>query len=265
MKDIFDFKRFGNYFLYDLRNAWNNYGPTFLLTIGTPVLFYFIKLITHLLFLNGFDGFDVRELQWTALLTSVAISILFFPAKCFGQITDRKGGSEWLMIPASGLEKTLSMAVLSCVVLPVAFFAGFLAVDWIMSVVAPNYNYSLISLLGDIQLNEEVFNGFKINFAGISYLSWVTNMLIFLLGAICFKKSKIAKTILAIFAGCIVLSILACVATGQTAINIDLDTLADLDAERVARKIDLFINVLDSSFIVIMLAAIFARVKTIKH
>ena len=38
MNNIFDIKRFGQYFLYDLRRAWNNYGLSLLLMGLIPII-----------------------------------------------------------------------------------------------------------------------------------------------------------------------------------------------------------------------------------
>ena len=48
MNNIFDIKRFGQYFLYDLRRAWNNYGLSLLLMGLIPIILYVVYQLISL-------------------------------------------------------------------------------------------------------------------------------------------------------------------------------------------------------------------------
>ena len=50
MNNIFNIKRFCNYFLYDLRNAKNNYGLSLLILGVMPVVLYIIVQLFSLIF-----------------------------------------------------------------------------------------------------------------------------------------------------------------------------------------------------------------------
>ena len=54
MNNIFDFKRFGNYFLYDLRNAKNNYAISLLLCGTMPILGFVFAQLLSLIFQQQF-------------------------------------------------------------------------------------------------------------------------------------------------------------------------------------------------------------------
>ena len=53
MNNVFDFKRFGNYFLYDLRRAKNNYAISLLVIGLLPVALYIITQFFSLITGNG--------------------------------------------------------------------------------------------------------------------------------------------------------------------------------------------------------------------
>lgn len=54
------------------------------------------------------------------------------PFRCYGRITERKTGSSFLMLPAAPLVKTASMAVISTILIPLAFVTLYLTVDWVL-------------------------------------------------------------------------------------------------------------------------------------
>ena len=55
MNNIFDIKRFCQYFLYDLRRAWNNYGLSLLLMGLIPIILYVVYQFISLVSGRGTD------------------------------------------------------------------------------------------------------------------------------------------------------------------------------------------------------------------
>ena len=111
MNNIFDFKRFGNYFAYDLRRAGNNYGISLLVLGLMPVILFIIHLLTMLL-----RGGNVYTMPGESKIIVLSI-VLFVTAvsagvKIYGSITDKRTGSDFLMLPASTTEKWLSMVLM---------------------------------------------------------------------------------------------------------------------------------------------------------
>ena len=70
MNNVFDFKRFGNYFLYDLRRAKNNYAISLLVIGLLPVALYIITQFFSLITGNG-----VAELNDAAKFASICAGI----------------------------------------------------------------------------------------------------------------------------------------------------------------------------------------------
>ena len=88
-------------------------------------------------------------------------------------------------------------------------------------------------------------------------------LLCFLLGAIYFKKSKIAKTFLAIIITGMLFSIIS--APFTSVMPGLIERIQEGDPERVLRRIWTAIWILDGLEIVIFLAIYYFRLRTIKH
>ena len=206
MKDIFNIKRFGKYFLSDLKSAYSNFGLSFALICTMEVIVYlFCGLIT--MFSNGtWSGIDL-PVRAFILLVSLMMLVITMPAKCYGHITDKQAGSLWLTIPVSLLEKFLSMILITCLVIPALFGVSFLFFDWAICSIDHSCGDSYVKLLGTIpevirsipELEIENFiHQISTPFLYIDDL--VGGILIFLLGALCFKTNKNVKTILTLIA-----------------------------------------------------------------
>lgn len=210
--NTFNFNRFGKYFLHDLDTQTKNIGMLWMLC----VLFPFISYAVYMLFGNifssdglfylwehpvpagrGIDG-PMAGGRFVLFATTAIILAILFPSRAYGGITEKKEGSAWLMLPVSRLEKFLSMLLVSLVVVPLTFFAGYLACDWLVCLIDPSCGKALLTFrINELTPDDVpilVANGFWIFYAGIvSYVS------LFLLGGLIFKKWKVAYTILSLF------------------------------------------------------------------
>ena len=150
--------------------------------------------------------------------------IVTMPSKCYGRLTDKQYGSFWLMLPASRLEKFISMMVICCIVAPFISICMYLGIDAVLCAIDHTCGENIIA--GALNMIDE-FTTFKMNLGGTDieiseeyimmyenaskFIDQVTNpwlyvdellcaSLPFVLGAICFKKGKIVKTFLALAA-----------------------------------------------------------------
>ncbi len=267
MNNVFDFKRFGNYFLYDLRRAKNNYSISLLVIGLLPVALYIITQFFSLITGNGVTELsDVPKI--VAIFAGIAIVMLSAGARIYGSITEKRAGSDYLMLPASTLEKWLSMVLVICIVLPVVLFVLLFASDAVMSLFFPNtYGDRLFQMdfaqgIFDGMTGEE---GFYFNLPAALFLGWCESMLIFTLGAVCFKKAKIAKTLLCIMVFSMVISPLMLLSFGQT--NIDSDWLVEhfSDPDRAVSMINWTLSILYTVVIGGLLAGLYFRLRTLKH
>jgi len=269
MNNVFDIKRFGNYFLYDLRRAKNNYGLSLLLLGLMPVIvFAFIQFI-NLIRARGFA--DANEaLPYMAFFVAFTVVLLGAGAKIYGFVTEKKAGTDFLMLPASTLEKWLSLVLMVCVVLPVVFGVLFFGSDALLALFFPNaYGDSLLSTGSG--LSREVFGtlqeeGVSINFPAILFLSWCENILTFTLGAVCFKKAKVPKTLLCVMGVGIILSTLSVIFLGTGHIGIEeLFENHMNNPEQAVGTINWLFSIIYIVVIGGLLGGLYYRLRTIKH
>lgn len=268
MSNVFDIKRFGKYISYDLNNAWNNFGLSLIVLALVPLIVFVFQEVFSLAFTQSLTELPVWA-KGTALGVTAVALIIIAPVKLYGRLTEKRLGSDWLMVPASAFEKFLSMVLILCVVVPVVFLAISSCCDMLLSLI-PCYGESLIfkgadawnQLVQMIQDND----GLEVTTAGYSmvWLSFCSSILVFTLGAICFKKNKVAKVILCLIAFESVVSLL-----GMGIVNvfdIDLDTFFDgMTVEKAQHWFNTWLNI--GNFIVfgVLLGGIYARIKTLKH
>ena len=122
MNNTFSFRRFGSYFAYDIRRWASSYGPTLLVMSFFPVILYTLILVYSLLFRQMWCAPSETTRIIVGCIVSAVLS-LTYPASVYGFVTDKRAGSAFLMLPASRLEKFLSMILNTVVVVPMIFSA----------------------------------------------------------------------------------------------------------------------------------------------
>ncbi len=263
MNRTFDFNRFGKYFLYDLRNAGNRFRVSLLVAALMPVIGFVVAEIFSLT-LNGHFASVPEPCRYFAAIVGITIAILAGPARIYGPITDKRSGSDYLLLPASVFEKWLSMMLVCILVLPVCLMAVMLAGDALLTLCFGSHYAS--SYLADILVRSFHIDAGEVSFNlfAIGYFNWISNVLVFTLGAICFKKSKVAKTLLASMLVGIVLSTVLSIAGGNAFFS--SDSIFDIDDPyMIASGINHILNVCYAAAIILLGAAIYLRLKTIKH
>ena len=127
--DIFNFRRFGKYFGTDIRTCWANFGLSLLtISILFPVVTYFISTTFNLLMKSAWDGPDMG-IRVFIFCIAVLCMVITMPVKCYGRITEKQYGSFWITLPASRLEKFISMFLMTCIIVPVTGIAIYLGID----------------------------------------------------------------------------------------------------------------------------------------
>lgn len=281
--DVFNFNRFGRYLVTDTKNAISRYGISLLVLAAFSFAGYLLAGLCSSV-LNG---------SWYSMPVAGRVIIFFFvtaivltmgPAKMFGFITDKKEGSDFLMLPASPLEKTISMVIISCIFMPLAFFAVYLSLDQVLCMIDYNCGDSLIVSIHEFRFDSVAQTMKTIQSDEYFMLTHPITMfddiaqvvLTFLLGALLFKTSKTAKTI-----GCMILLSVVLVM-----IYIPLITSGAFDVLKegiingmtpdemlsqfpvmawISRHLILTDFILDTVVNVILFLLIWLRVKRIKH
>ncbi len=274
MNKVFDIKRFGNVLLYDLRRVQGNYLISGLILGVLPAVFFAFTMAFSFIF----TGEPTKMFSYGTIVP-VAIGAMIgllvtFPSKVYGEITDNRYGSGYLMLPASTFEKTLSIIAVTCVVAPVFIIGLFLFSDWIMSLCFGTwYGDSIIGYYAQFRraLAEETSGVLNLRLGGILYVDVCESMLAFTLGAIYFKKSKAAKTILCLMlaSSIVTTALLAIVGCYHAGISDFIENVFRHDPATVIDSVSLWTNVAMNIWYIFLFAlltgGIYLRLKTMKH
>ena len=265
MKEIFDLKRFGKYFTYDLNRAVTRYGLTALIVGLMPLIFFVFGSFFSLIF--GGNVAESTALYQSWPIAAFFILVMSFGPRVWGAVTDRKLGTEWIAMPASALEKTLSLLLITCVVLPAAMLALMSVGNALLSLFVPDLE-PWLSFDKIVQLNEiDVFgDGPYFNAPLVLWLSWCENILIFTLGALCFKRNKVGKTLLCCIGFAMLIGILMMLIFKTTSLTGDdfERFFGEFDADRAETWINVTLNLIYGVVFTLLIGGIYARIKTIK-
>ncbi len=291
--DIFNFSRFGKYFASDIRTCRSNFGLS-LLTIALlfPVATYFITTVFNFVINSVWDGPDMG-LRVFVFVVALLCMIITMPVKCYGRITEKQYGSSWLMLPASRLEKFVSMFLLTCIIVPVAGIVLYLGMDALICALDHTCGKNLIAGgmelirgMGDLQSLTMNFVDENVTIEDAAvvqeilkqvsspwlYIDEIFAMTLpFLLGAVFFKSGKTVKTFLALFAISTAISIAATPLMTNWAMNIanDMndDPMAVLELFRNGffKHLVLIDIISDTVSNLALMAGIWFRIKTLKH
>ena len=275
MSNTFNFNRFGKYFVYDLKRQWKNIGMLMLIFALFPIIFYMLYMFFAALFDGGlmkiFIGIDIDGpaggARFGVFAVMSTIFVMLFPSRAYGEITNKAKGSEWLMLPASRLEKFTSMMLISLVVIPLVYVVVYFLSDAFVCLLDKSCGDSLMSFRINKEIGSSDFvipaNGFWLLAANIvEYVS------IFLLGGLIFKKWKVVGTALVLFALGMVFSCLFSVFIT----NANLDWWGNWFADwtiRHADSIDIWLNAFINFWLLLILAICgtwsWFRIKRLQH
>lgn len=120
MNNTFNFDRFCKVVSLDVKRYVNQFGLTFLILCALPIVLWLLTLVF---------GFTMpRIARFGVAYIAVFLSAILVPAKAFGHINLQREGVSFAMLPASSLEKFLSIAIL-CILTPVLVMACSYVVD----------------------------------------------------------------------------------------------------------------------------------------
>lgn len=275
MDNTFKISRFGKYLVYDLKRQWKNIGMLMLIFALSPIIFYMIYMFFAAMFDGGlmkiFIGLEIDGpaggTRFGVFAVMSTIFVMLFPSRAYGEITNKEKGSEWLMLPASRLEKFTSMMLISLIVIPLVYVVVYFLSDAFVCLLDKSCGDSLMSFRINKEIGSSDFaipaNGFWILASSI-----VENAIVFLLGGLIFKKWKVVGTVLVLFALQIVFSGLLSVFIT----NADLDWWGNWFADwtiRHADSIDIWLNAFINFWLLLILAICgtwsWFRIKRLQH
>lgn len=218
MNKTFNWSRFANVVRKDFRNIWRNAGSTLLIITLLPIAAWLLWWA-----LAGVNTVPpiAPEVRWGFIFGVVTLAAMVTPSRMYRTCNLQKEGIYFAMLPASKLEKYLSMLLFSVVVCPLLCFCGSMVLDYFLTLL-PFGPYNkwlwqtdyLASALDQMrlfqsgaynaQLDNENMNtmaliagtitpGKVVLYAVLSYLSTVA---LYLFTATIFKKHKVLQTLL---------------------------------------------------------------------
>ena len=205
MSNTFDFNRFGKVISLDVKRYVSQFGLTFLILSAMPIVLWLFSLAF------GFTMPCVARFAITSI--TVWLSAILVPAKAFGHINLQRDGVSFAMLPASNIEKFLSIAIL-CILTPIAVMACSYGIDSLLTLlpwggfdkfvsggVMQSINYYLISIAAygdDVEETKSIislFDHIAANEELYMFVSALFTVGLFLLGNSLFKTHKTAKTL----------------------------------------------------------------------
>ena len=207
MSNTFNINRFGKYMAYDLKSRWKDQWLFLVVFAILPMIFHLIFLFFAALGQDGFAAFisgtpiarPPLVLRIIMFFVVAGLFFILFPSRAYGFLTEKAPGTDWIGIPASRLEKFLSMMIISLIVIPVVYLVLYFLSDWVICLLDKSCGDAM-AMTNVNGLDEDspihlVGNGIPLLLAGLA-----ETVAVFLLGSLLFKKWKTGYTIIALFA-----------------------------------------------------------------
>jgi len=273
INDTFSFKRFGKYFKYDIARIWRNHSKALLIMGLSVVILYAFSVLFSLIFKQEWSAPGI--MGRTALFMAILFVVELYMTRLYGKITEKREGSDWILVPASKAEKFVSMLIIAIFLVPLVVFGLYLVSDWLICLIDKTAGESLMThgIPALFSMIAESDNSVDLAQMGItssffiisSILGNCANFLYFLLCGIVFKKNKIVYAIAIVFGASTVLSILSSLALPF----INFESLVGMESQEQIFKV--FRGIMNGSMILTALLAlgfgwgVWRRISTIKH
>ena len=211
--DVFSWNRFWRYLKSDFNSFISRFGVSLLVMSTMAVTTDAFNGLFSFFLTGNWIGMT-EALRMILFVIFGIIVMITAPAKLYGYFTDRKEGSAMLMLPASRLEKYVSMVLITGIVVPFIFGVIYFGLDIMVCMVDHTCGKSLFNLLfytdftslfGGIPAEMQDWSQYMTNitsvFTPFLYIDDIFyTLMLFLLGALIFKTSKTGKTL-----GCLIL------------------------------------------------------------
>lgn len=208
MNNTLNINRFGKILKHDGLNFFPNMILTLSIIWAIPVVLY---LFTSLIPGNEGQTFDPFS-RIDIISSLLTIVLIIAPARLYKHCNDPRKGIGYAMLPASTLEKFLSMVIYCVIVTPIIYVAGALAIDSILALFngpyegfALSYYFDTFAKINAVFEKENVmldgswllfYNSLSPTFMLIlSLLGTLTISSIFMFSNMIFKKHKTGKMI----------------------------------------------------------------------
>lgn len=275
VNETFSAQRFSKYFKYDLQQLWNNNGKAAVILGFISVISYILWITCSLVFSGSWQGPGV--IARLVFFYVGFLALILYQTRTYGYLTEKKAGQAWLMLPASTLEKFVSMMIITVILIPLAYTISYMALDSLIGLLDPTTGgpilagYSTVMEKVNEGLSAASEEGFHFNLAAFAVpfvLQSLSNILYFLLCGLCFKKWKI----LGGFGVLIGIEMLIVPLFSHLVFKFWTPALANYDfgddpvlLTETLNKAVSYGNVFNAVLVVGLAIAIYYRLKTLKH
>lgn len=146
MSNTFNINRFGKILKHDGLNFFPNFILSLAILWAIPVVIY---LFTALMPTDGTVHIYDAMARINNIDFLLKIAIIIAPAILYKTCNDSRKGIGYAMLPASTLEKFLSMVIFCVIVTPIVYIAGALAIDSILALINGPYDGFALSMYFD--------------------------------------------------------------------------------------------------------------------
>ena len=146
MNNTFNIQRFGKILKHDGLNFFPNFILSLAILWSIPVVIY---LFTALMPTDGTKQIYDAMSRVNVIDALLKIAIIIAPAILYKTCNDSRKGIGYAMLPASTLEKFISMVIYCVIVTPIIYVAGSLAIDTILALFNGPYKDFAASLYFD--------------------------------------------------------------------------------------------------------------------
>ena len=279
MNNTFNINRFGKILKHDGLNFFPNLILALAILWAIPVIVY---LFTALMPGDEEKGLIDAFSRIDTIATLSTIALIIAPARLYKYCNDSRKGIVYAMLPASTLEKFLSMVIYCVIVTPIIYIAGALAIDSILALFQGPYegfavayyfdSFAKINAVFDknnIMMDESwilYYKSLSPTFMLIlSALGTLTISSIFMFGNMIFKKHKTGKMIGIL----ILIFIIFMIVLINYAVHTEVLTHNIEDKEEFVKHTILFImNAMFYAQIIVsalMLFGVYRKIKTQKY
>jgi len=276
MNNTLDFNRLGKVIRRDGMNYIPNFGWSLVILWAIPLVIWLLGFVVE-----QYGGEITGRGAMLKFLSAIALIIA--PAKLYKDCNDSRKGIQYAMMPASTLEKFLSMFLYCVIVTPIVYMVGAVALDTIMAAFPgknPYEGFIFKSLFdpmdnnrnlteaigGDMKLYDDMAKSFFTTTTIVmsKILGTISTASIFMFGNMIFKKRKTSKMIgILILIFIIVMIFFIRWAVNLESVSYDV-TNRGLDIN-IAKTVVYLIWTFNAIVSIIMLGLTYYKIKTQKY
>lgn len=211
MNNTFDWNRFCKVVKKDFCNLWPMFGTTMIVLASLPFAVWLMALAIDY---NAVIGPNYRVAM---IMIFSSFAALMLPSRLYRTMNLRNEGIYYAMLPASKLEKYLSMLFFTFIVAPVVTYLGSMVLDIILRLMPTGAYHQWLwqgdggfPLISVIPMDDDMMPGFHSwLLTAATYSGLLASPAIFLYAATLFKKHKVLYTFLILYLLDFILTVIA--------------------------------------------------------